>query len=213
MLFTLSHIKNKLVASGQRHPILAPLIAALFALGLLLVPIIHSAATSSPNIPLFDPNHFTAEQLATSTLNDGIPDVWKIYYGLSTTDATIANADYTGSGIMNAEKYQLNLYPLALADPPAPATPNKKTSSAAKSAAKDAPAGLNFTNGSFTSVTLGTNNNNKWSASGAAGYRDGKFGSFSWNYIDSTKGGKVDGWRAYKGNIIEIWKIEGKQFV
>lgn len=33
------------------------------------------------------------------------------------------------------------------------------------------------------------------------------------NYIDSTKGGKVDGWKAYKGNIIEIWKAEGRQFV
>ncbi len=95
-------------------------------------------------------------------------------------DTTVANADYTGSGIMNREKYQLNIYPLAPADLPAQAASDKKTSSSAKSAAKDAPAAFTFTNGSFTNVTLGTNNNNKWVSGGAASYRDGKHGAFSW---------------------------------
>ncbi len=70
MVFSSLNTKN-FATSGQSHPFLAPLIAAVFTIGLLLVPVIHSAATASQNIPLFDPSHFTAEQLATSTLNDG----------------------------------------------------------------------------------------------------------------------------------------------
>ena len=126
MVFSTANTNSVPAAHGQSHPVLAPLIAAIFALGLLLVPVIQSAATGTSDIPLFNPNHYTAEQLAGSTLHDGIPDVWKIYYGLSTIDPNVANDDYTGSGVMNREKYQLNIHPLPPADT-LPQASNQKT--------------------------------------------------------------------------------------
>ena len=118
---------------------LAPLIAAVIALGLLLVPVIHSAAIGASDIPLFAPGQYTQQELTTSTLNDGIPDVWKVYYGLSISDPAVANADYNSSGIMNLEKYRLNIHPLASPVPPEPATPPKNVAKSVTSTAKAAP--------------------------------------------------------------------------
>ncbi len=129
-----------LAARAHSHPVLAPLIAAVLTFGLLLVPYIHSVASGSPNIPLFDPSQYSASDLATSTLNDGIPDAWKLYYGLSITDPTVANADYTGTGVMNVEKYRLNIYPLAPTDTTPQVTPLKSTTKPAAPGAKSATA-------------------------------------------------------------------------
>jgi len=41
-----------------------------------------------------------------STLGDGIPDWWKVKYGFSLTDPTVAGADPDGDGLTNLEEYQ-----------------------------------------------------------------------------------------------------------
>ena len=46
-----------------------------------------------------------------TTLNDGIPDWWKVTYGFSLTDTNVASADSEGDGLTNLQKYQLGLDP------------------------------------------------------------------------------------------------------
>jgi hypothetical protein len=40
-----------------------------------------------------------------STLNDGIPDWWKVKYGFSLTDPSVASADSDGDGVDNLTEY------------------------------------------------------------------------------------------------------------
>ena len=203
MFFSTANTKSVPAARGQSLSLLAPLIAAVFAISLLLVPVIHSAATSTSDIPLFDPGKYTATELSTSTLNDGIPDVWKIHYGLSTTDPNVANADYNGSGVMNLEKYRLNIHPLALAEPPPEATPPKAAKSTVKKSASSSSSdallkNMDFSDGAGpkTQPTSG-------------GYNV----KFQWNYNDWGDGTKF-GWKAVKGSIVEVWKDpSGNQFI
>lgn len=82
---------------GQSHILNAPLLAIVFVIGLLSVPIIHGAGSGTADIPLFDPGKYNAEQLATSSLNDGIPDVWKTWYGLSVIDSTVLLRHFSAS--------------------------------------------------------------------------------------------------------------------
>ena len=153
-------------------------------------------------IPLFEPGQYTQQELTLSTLNDGIPDVWKVYYSLSTSDPAVANADYNSSGIMNLEKYRLNVHPFASAEPPQPVTPVKKdaksVTTTAKVASSSAPPSL--ANGNFTGgVNIGNSTTN-------GGFTNA---SFHWSYNT-----KVDGWNALVGNQIEVWRdATGVQFV
>jgi hypothetical protein len=47
-----------------------------------------------------------------STEGDGIPDWWKVMYGLSLTDPNLANENPAGDGWSNLEKYLYNMNPL-----------------------------------------------------------------------------------------------------
>src|SRR5262244_3165096 len=47
-----------------------------------------------------------------STVNDGIPDSWKIKYGFDINDPTVASADPDGDGLTNLQEYQLGTNPL-----------------------------------------------------------------------------------------------------
>jgi len=47
-----------------------------------------------------------------STLNDGIPDVWKKKYGFDILDQTVAKADPDGDGFNNYEEYRAGTNPL-----------------------------------------------------------------------------------------------------
>ena len=51
-----------------------------------------------------------------STVGDGIPDWWKVTYGFSLTDPTVASGDPTGDGWSNLEKYLNNSNPLQYDD-------------------------------------------------------------------------------------------------
>ena len=52
------------------------------------------------------------DELASySSLNDGIPDFWKVAYGFSITDPSVADADPLGQGISNLEAYFYGLNP------------------------------------------------------------------------------------------------------
>ncbi len=194
---------------GQIHPMLAPLMAAFIALGLLLAPIIHSAVTASPEIPLFDRDKYSAFELSVSSLNDGIPDAWKFHYGLSMTDPSVANADYNGTGIMNVEKFQLNLHPLASV--PKPATPVAKPKAAAKTTSSrtatslSAPLSPSILNGGFGEV-----NNTTWTSGAGANYLGGSAGNFKYAFINNDK---VTGWKAFVGSKMEVWIAGGQQFV
>ena len=46
-----------------------------------------------------------------STINDGIPDWWKVTYGFSLTDTTVASGDLDGDGLTNLAEYQLGTDP------------------------------------------------------------------------------------------------------
>ena len=46
-----------------------------------------------------------------STLGDGIGDWWKVTYGFSLTDTSVASGDPEGDGLSNLQKYQLGLNP------------------------------------------------------------------------------------------------------
>ncbi|MGD0061450.1 MAG: hypothetical protein ABSD58_18735, partial [Verrucomicrobiia bacterium] len=48
-----------------------------------------------------------------STVGDGIPDWWKVTYGFSLTDPTVAGADPNGDGLCNLVEYELGTDPLA----------------------------------------------------------------------------------------------------
>src|SRR5215471_6197666 len=50
-------------------------------------------------------------QMPGSTLNDGIPDSWKIAHGFDTNDPTVAGADTDGDGLTNLQEYQLGTDP------------------------------------------------------------------------------------------------------
>lgn len=79
--------------SAQSQPVLIALLCLLSVLGLTLAPVLTGASSTVPaDVPLFDPNQYTQQELAASTLNDGIPDVWKLHYGLSITDPAVTNA-------------------------------------------------------------------------------------------------------------------------
>lgn len=171
--------------------------AAVFFIGLLTVPFIHSAATGTPAIPVFDQAQYTAAELSTSILNDGIPDVWKTWYGLSVTDSTVANADYTGSGVMNREKFQLNIYPLAPAEPPeSPLTPKPAAKASPKT--NQAPAST-----STPSPRIGSSDFKGYSGplvlnhAANKGYPLG----FFYGWVD-----EIGGWKAYDGNVVEVWR-------
>ncbi len=152
-----------------------------------------------------------------STLADGIPDVWKVFYGFDTSDITFASADYVGDGIANFWKYSLNLYPLPWAPaapvqpkttPVAPAVqpaPAMRLAAAPAVAAVPAPAPApSISNGSFSTVTQGSWHN----ASTSNNY---KGGGFKWAYVAA---GGVAGWSALVGSEIEVWKTDsGEQFV
>ena len=195
------NIRSVFAACAQSHPLVPLLLAAIFVIGLLSVPFIHSAGTGSQDILLFDPGKYTATELSTSTLNDGIPDVWKTWYGLSVIDSTVANADYTGTGIMNSEKYQLNIYPLAPVEAPplvAPKTDKSTANNTATSSSGPLLQNMNFSDGAGL-VTHPT----------SGGYNV----KFSWNYNDWGDGTKF-GWKAVKGSVVEVWKDpSGKHFV
>jgi hypothetical protein len=52
-----------------------------------------------------------------STINDGIPDWWKVQYGFSLTDPSVATGDADGDGWSNLDEYLRGTNPLQ-ADPP-----------------------------------------------------------------------------------------------
>ncbi len=128
--------------------------------------------------------------------------MWKIYYGLSTDDPAVANADYTHTGVMNREKYQLNIHPLATAEPPQTVTPTKNVAKSVTSTSKGAPSSSppSVTNGNFTG---GVNIGNSTTSGGFTKEL------FHWSYNS-----KVDGWNALVGKQIEVWRdASGAQFV
>ncbi len=184
---------------------MTPLLAAVCVIGFILAPVMNSAATAttiaSDNIPLFDPANYTVEQLNFNSLNDGIPDVWKLHYGLSVIDPSVASADYTGSGIMNAEKYQLNLHPLEPAPTPelaktvkAPAP--KISSTAVKGAvAANPPSNPRLLSNDFLHYYgyLGFTH-----LKSKAGYYPL---SFYYNWVR-----EIGGWTAFQGTGVEVWR-------
>ena len=156
-----------------------------------------SGAVSNTPAPAtyFDPSLYTPEQLSFSTIDDGIPDVWKDYYGFSLADPELAQADYNSSGVTNLVKYLANLWPLDAPDPQplVPTAPVKKAAST-QSKAEAAPASEFSFDGSFSipsSITL---------KNGSGGYKNG---AFKWNYVD----GLVGKWQAYVGSKVEAWKV------
>jgi outer membrane lipoprotein-sorting protein len=50
--------------------------------------------------------------LGVSTLNDGIPDWWKILYGFPLNDPTVASADPDGDGYSNLQEYRCGTSPV-----------------------------------------------------------------------------------------------------
>ena len=62
------------------------------------------------NIQVYqNPSVLTAD--GYSTLSDGIPDWWKVKYGLSLTDPAVASGDLVGDGVSNLYKYLHGLDP------------------------------------------------------------------------------------------------------
>ena len=144
-----------------------------------------------------------------SSINDGIPDVWKDYYGFSLSDPELAQADYNGTGTSNPVKYLGNLWPLDSTPPQIqpkskPAPVKKSATPAAKAAAPpaDAPGNL-IKGGSFSGVDHPLPNHQ------SKGYLGG---GFDWGFVPEDK--ISGGWKALKGDKIEVWKTDdGKQFV
>ncbi len=165
--------------------------------------------SNAPPASYFDASFYTAEQLSFSSINDGIPDVWKDYYGFSLSGPELAPADYNGMGVANLVKYHVNLWPLDTA-PPLPPAPLLKTTAkpvtTTKSLAVSASAGGApafpiqplLSNGTFSgSVTFVHS-----STDGYGGTR------FQWGYNTS-----INGWKALHGSQIEVWSVNGNQFV
>ena len=63
------------------------------------------------DVHLFSRALSSSELANYSTLNDGIPDWWKVAYGFSITDSTVAGADMSGDGINNLTAYQYGVDP------------------------------------------------------------------------------------------------------
>ena len=57
------------------------------------------------SVPASPPFVVDLATLDLSAVNDGIPDRWKLAFGLSTTDASVAGADTDGDGKTNLEEY------------------------------------------------------------------------------------------------------------
>ena len=67
-----------------------------------------AAGFSVSSAPLPVPN---SGALNASTLNDGIPDTWKLSHGLNPTDASPADGDTDGDGKTNLAEFQLGTDP------------------------------------------------------------------------------------------------------
>ena len=195
--FIMSRLLHSSVLRSFRHFMLALMLLAIA--GLFITSHTRGdgngvVSNTSPPASYFDASLYTPEQLSLSSINDGIPDVWKDYYGFSLSDPELAQADYNGSGATNLVKYLANLWPLDTT-PPAPllsAKPKAPPAVASKTAAATAPA-FSF-DGSFSipsSLKL---------KNGSGGYKNG---AFQWSYVD----GLVGKWQAYAGSKIEAWKV------
>ena len=168
-----------------------------------------SASNTSSPAAYFDPTLYTPEQLSFSSINDGIPDVWKEYYGFSLGDPGLAQADYNGTGTSNLFKYLSNLWPLDTAPPQPPATLPKaapkptttakaRTTSVSAAGATALPTPPLLANGTFSArATL-----DHASKNGYGGI------TFNWGYNTS-----INGWKPLHGSLIEIWSVHGNQFV
>jgi YD repeat-containing protein len=51
------------------------------------------------------------DPLNPTTLGDGIPDGWKVFYGLNPLDSSVAGSDYDGSGLTVLQDFQMGLSP------------------------------------------------------------------------------------------------------
>ena len=200
----MSRLLHSPVLRSFRHFILALMLLAIA--GLFITSHTHgdgSGAVSNTPAPAsyFDPSHYTPEQLSFSTINDGIPDVWKEYYGFSVSDPELVLADYNGTGTSNLVKYLANLWPLDAPEPqPQPPVPEapviKASSTQPKAAATPAPA-FSF-KGAFSNNIKATD----WK-SGTGGYEGG---AFKWFQVN----GSVGNWVAYEGKKIEVWTVYDK---
>lgn len=161
--------------------------------------------TVPPPKALFDPSLYTPEQLNQSTLNDGIPDVWKQFYGFDINDPALATADYTGDGVPNYGKYALNIDPGQKPETPLP-PPLIKPPAMTKSLAAPAPTGGAallpspplLANGNFSGTAI----LNHTSTNGYGGVR------YEWGYNTT-----INGWKALHGSQIEVWSVNGNQFI
>ena len=122
-------------------------------------------------------------------------------------DPELAQADYNGTGVNNLVKYLANLWPLDTTPPEPPQPPpTVKPVATAKALAATAPAGGApllptppiLTNGNFS----GTADLGHSSTNGYGGAR------FEWGYNTS-----INGWKALRGSQIEVWSVNGNQFV
>lgn len=139
------------------------------------------------------------EQLQFNSLNDGIPDVWKLHYGLSLNDTTVAGADYNSFGLTNADKYRYNIHPFAPAQqPPPPKTDKAATSKTALPASKSAPAPAAASPSIGSSNFLGyTGPLTRKRTQQQGGYPLG----FFYGWVPD-----IGGWTAYEGRGIEVWR-------
>ena len=206
----MSRLLRSPVFHSLRHYMLALLLLAIT--GLFITSHTRGDGTgvvsnTSPPASYFDASLYTPEQLSFSSINDGIPDVWKEYYGFSLADPELAQADYNGTGTTNLVKYLGNLWPLDTT-PPAPPQPPPavKPVTTTKSLAASTPSSGApllpipplLTNGNFSvAATLGHSSTN-----GYGGAR------FEWGYNTS-----INGWKALHGSQIEVWSVNGNQFV
>ena len=158
-------------------------------------------SNTPPPASYFDATLYTPEQLNFSTIDDGIPDVWKDYYGFSLADPELAQADYNGSGVTNLVKYHANLWPLDAAPPQSQAT--------AKPGAVKKAVVLNSSPGVATM------------SSAAVPHLDpaGFFGNYEMDHTMTTRQAfgqslqikwgylpKIGAWVPVVGNQVEVWQ-------
>ena len=208
----MSRLLRSPVFHSLRHYMLALLMLAL--IGLFITS--HTRGSGNgvvSNAPspasYFDPSLYTPEQLNFSTINDGIPDVWKDYYGFSLADPDLAQADYNGTGTTNLVKYLANLWPLDTT-PPQPPAPLPKAAQKPATSAKALTSSV-----SAAGETLLPNppilGNGTFSAPATLDHtsKNGYGGiTFKWGYNTT-----INGWKALHGSLIEIWSVNGNQFV
>lgn len=102
-----------------------------------------------------------------STLGDGVADWWKVTYGFSLTDASVASADPEGDGLSNLQKYQLGLNPFmsyAVSVPPIVVANSSGNTASINNAGAGASYSWSIDNGTIDSGASTTNVS--WSAGG-----------------------------------------------